>query len=152
MNSSNSIKFKYQCCICEKNYIRKSSLERHQILCEFLTKTKREKDILLEEEKDMPTYIELVGIVKELSIKYIGLQEKIENMEKWVDKKKKKINVIDWLTNNRIPPISFKEWIDGLSVLENDIEYLMQNNIFNTENHSIFNSNRAILLIINSLI
>ena len=128
----NSLKFKYQCCICDKNYIRKSSLERHQILCDYLIKSKREKDVLLEEANDIPTYLELVGIVKEISIKYASLQEKMENMEKWIEKKKKKINVIEWLTINRIPHFIFNEWNNQLIVTELEIEYLMENNIFQT--------------------
>jgi uncharacterized protein YlbG (UPF0298 family) len=131
-NIHNSIKINYKCRTCEKNYIRKSSLERHEILCDFLTKTKREKDVLFEEDKDIPTYLELVGIVKEISINYLNIKQKMENMEKWIDKKKKKINVIDWLNANRKPEIMFQKWIEEIPINESDIEYLMNNNIFQT--------------------
>jgi uncharacterized protein YlbG (UPF0298 family) len=128
----NNLKINYRCKTCEKKYIRKSSLERHEILCDFLTKTKREKNIIFEEDKDIPTYLELVGIVKEISINYLNIKKKMENMEKWIDTKKKKINVIEWLNNNRNPNIIFQRWIEDLPIVLSDIEYLINNNIFQT--------------------
>jgi len=130
------IKFQYkiQCSICEKKYTRKSSLERHQILCEFLLKSKREKLINNEETIDVPTYSELVLIVQELALKNTKLLEKMEKIEKWIDNKKKKINIIDWLENNRIPDITFEQRIINLNlnIDDSDIEYLKENTIFQT--------------------
>jgi hypothetical protein len=124
--------YKIQCSICDKKYTRKSSLQRHQILCEFLLNNDREKKIISEEDSDLPTYPQLFKIVQELSVKYINLQKKMDNIEKWIDKKKKKLNVQDWLNVNRIPTHSFLSWIHQLKIEENDIEYLQQNTIFQT--------------------
>jgi hypothetical protein len=130
--SNNNIK--YSCSICDKKYTRKSSLDKHNILCEFLLKSKREKIIDNEEAPDIPTYTELVNIVQELSLNYNYLKEKMKKMEKWIDKKKKKINVIDWLQSNRKPQLTFDIWINNLNIKNQEIEYLMENNIFQTIN------------------
>lgn len=124
--------YKIQCSICDKKYTRKSSLQRHQILCEFLLNNDREKKILLEEDSDLPSYPQLFKIVQELSVKYINLQKKMDNIEKWIDKKKKKLNVKDWLNLNKIPNHSFLSWINQIQIEESDIEYLQQNTIFQT--------------------
>jgi hypothetical protein len=126
------IKYKYCCQTCEKTYIRKESLEKHKILCNYLTKTKREKLINNEESSDIPSYIDLVQIIQELALKYDKLQDKMINMEKWIEKKKKKIHVKEWLNKNRQPLITFTEWTINLSVNIKDIEYLIENTIFQT--------------------
>ena len=124
------IKYKYSCQTCEKKYTRKNSLDKHKILCDYLTKSKRERIIINEESADIPSYINLVEIIQELSLKYDKLQDKMINMEKWINKKKKKINVKEWLNKNRQPLISFTEWITNISLNIIDIEYLIENTIF----------------------
>jgi len=126
---------KIKCSTCDKFYLRKSSLEKHKILCEYLNKTKREKFINEEESKDIPTYNDLVNIVQELSIKYVNMMEKMERFEKWIDKKKKKINIIDWLNKNQIPNKNFDQWIYDLKFNSLDIEFLHDNSIFQLFNN-----------------
>jgi hypothetical protein len=126
------MEIKYGCETCGKKYLRKSSLEKHIILCEFLSKTKREKDILKEEENDLPSYLQLTYIVQELSLKYSKLEKQMEDMQKWIEKKKKKINVISWLNSNVEPPQTFTDWINELILKEEHFEFLMENNIIQT--------------------
>ena len=38
------------------------------------------------------------------------LEEKMTHMEKWIETKKKKVNVVQWLNQNVIPPIHFLEY------------------------------------------
>ena len=121
-----------KCCSCNKKYIRKSSLEKHKILCDFIIKTQREKIIDNQESEDLPSFVQLVKIVQELSLKNAKLENKINQMEKWIDNKKKKINVIDWLKINRKPFNVFGQWINNITVSEENIEYLKDNTIFQT--------------------
>jgi len=119
-----------KCFNCEKKYIRKSSLEKHKILCDFVLKTQREKIIDNQESEDLPTFLQLVKIVQELSLKNSKLENKINQMEKWIDNKKKKINVTDWLKTNRKPLKIFSQWINNIQIAEENIEYLKDNTIF----------------------
>jgi hypothetical protein len=124
---------KYCCNICKKNYTKKSSLDKHKILCDFKHKTEREREIEVEESSDIPNHYELVKIVQELMLKNIRLEEKMNEMQKWVDKKKKKINVISWLNTNINPTIGFKEWVaTSIEVNEEHVKYLMDNSLYQT--------------------
>ena len=97
------------CCEnCNKEYTRKYSLDKHKILCDFKIRTKRQDQIDNEELGDTPTHYQLVKIVQELTLKMTKMEEKMEQMQKWVDKTKKKINVLEWLnwTNIKIVRLS----------------------------------------------
>lgn len=124
---------KYTCALCQKQYTRKISLDKHKILCEFKLKTKTEHKIEEEEIGDTPNHEQLVKIVYELAFKYAQMEEKLENMQKWVDRKKKKINVIEWLNKNIKPTVGFLEWISTfINIKTAHFEYLMENNLFQT--------------------
>jgi hypothetical protein len=126
-------KYKYNCVICKKTYMKKSSLDKHKILCDFKIKSQREHKIEEEELDDIPNHLQLVKIVQELTIKCNRLEEKIEQMQNWVDRKKKKINIIEWLNNNIQGIINYNEWINtNISADASDFEYLMENNLLQT--------------------
>ena len=73
---------KYCCSVCKKNYTRKSSLDKHKILCDFKAKSKQEHQVDEEELGDTPTHEQLVKIVQELTFKYVKLEEKMEHLQK----------------------------------------------------------------------
>ena len=131
--TDNDIIAKYSCIVCKKEYSRKSSFEKHKILCDFKTKTKWEKAVEEEEADDIPTHLQLVKIVQELNLKIAKMEEQMEDMKKWVDKKKKKLNIIAWLNVNTNPTISFAEWINCHFVVNVEhFENLMENSLFHT--------------------
>lgn len=133
---------KYCCIACNKQYTRKSSLDKHKILCEFKMKTKREQQIDSEELGDVPTHFQLVQIVQELTLKLIKMEEKMEQMQKWVDKKKRKLNVVMWLNSTLTPSVGFLEWAHNLKIGPEHFEDLMENSIFHTLQH-VFEENLA---------
>lgn len=121
------------CVVCNKKYTKKSSLDKHKILCDFKTKTKRELKIEEEEQSDIPTYNQLVKIVQEMVLKMSKMEENMEDFKKWVDKKKRKLNVVGWLNENIIPTFGFLEWANvQLTVKEVHFENLMENSLFHT--------------------
>lgn len=124
---------KFCCAVCNKQYTRKSSLDKHSILCDFKMKTKREHQIDIDELGDVPTHFQLVKIVQELTLKFIKIEEKMEQMQRWVEKKKRKLNVVMWLNSNVNPTIGFLEWVNtALIVRAEHFENLMDNTIFQT--------------------
>lgn len=128
-------KIVHTCDTCDKKYTQKSSLQKHIVLCAFITKTKREKQIQNEEDTDIPTYFQLVHIVQELSIKYNKLENQLSEMQKWVEKKKKKINVVSWLNINMEPRIYFQDWIKTFVIKEQHFQFLMENTIVDCFQH-----------------
>lgn len=124
---------KYCCNICHKEYSRKNSLEKHKVLCEFKFKTQSEKQIEYEEAGDIPSHLQLVKIVQQLSIKITSLEEELNEAKKWMNKKKKKINVIGWLNDNICPTIGFLEWVNmELKVKPSHFDLLMEYSLFYT--------------------
>ena len=124
---------KYCCAVCKKQYTKKSSLEKHNILCDFKMKTKREIQIENEEFGDMPSYNQLVKIVQELTLKMIKMEEKMEKMEQFIGRKKRKLNIITWLDTNINPTIGFLEWVHtDLIIKVEHFEDLMENTLFHT--------------------
>ena len=107
------------CCeYCGKEYKRRLNLDKHFILCEIVFKAKK-KDRRIDKEteeinEEMPTQKQMYKMMLELALKYNKLEEKIELMSKWVDKTKKKINVLDWLnaSSNLKPELIFDNLAD----------------------------------------
>jgi hypothetical protein len=135
----NMIKQPAQCCIhCGKSYKKKTNLDKHIILCELLSKTK--KGILIEEDDDFISQRKMYNILLELGLKFNRLEEKVDELNKWVIKKKKKINVIDWLNANIIPDTKFETLIEKINITQDDVKYLFENSFADTLNQ-IFSKN-----------
>ena len=133
LNNSRTTQNRYHYCeYCNKQYTRKSSFNRHVILCEVMNQSKRIRECEEQEETDIPTIKQLYSIIQELAISQKKMEEKMEMMQKWVDKKKKKINVIDWLTDNTNPSNTFEDWVSKLDVVQEDITLLTDNTIVQT--------------------
>ena len=120
----------YCCDLCKKSYTRKASLDKHKLLCDFKSKSKLEHKVEEEELGDTPTYEQLVKIVQELAFKYVKMEEKMEQMQQWVNQKKQKIKVIDWLNENVVATIGFKEWTTTIAVAPHIALSLIDYNAF----------------------
>jgi hypothetical protein len=96
-------------------------------------KSARERQIEIEEAGDIPTHYELTKIVQELTLKLTKMEEKMEEMQKWVEKRKKKINVVLWLNTNSVPFVGFNEWVNNYITIKTDhLQDLMENTLFTT--------------------
>jgi hypothetical protein len=133
-NIPNKIKQSAQCCVhCGKGYKTRTNLEKHLVLCELLHKSKR-TSLNDDEEEEMPSQKKMFQMLLELGQKYSKLEEKMDEINKWVVKKKKKINVLDWLNVNMVPDLIFENLTDKIFIIESDIEFLLQNNFLDTIN------------------
>ena len=135
------------CCeYCGKGYKRRINLDKHSILCEIVYKAKKNNkraDKETEEiDAEMPSQKQMYQIIQELSLKYDKLEAKMELMSKWVDKTKKKINVLDWLnsSSNLKPDLIFDNLADNITILESDLDLLFNGNFDNILNE-IFTRN-----------
>ena len=73
------------------------------------------------------------------------MEEKLAYMQKWVEKQKKKINIINWLNENNIPTNTFKHLKEEFcnQVSQKHIEYLIQTNLITTI-QNIFENNELL--------
>jgi hypothetical protein len=120
----------YCCELCKKSYTRKSSLDKHKLLCDYKSKSKLDHKVEEEELGDTPTYEQMVKIVQELAFKYVKLEEKMEQMQVWINQKKQKIKVIDWLNEHVVATIGFKEWMTTITAAPQIALSLIDYNVF----------------------
>ena len=125
-------KSKHVCSYCLKEYSRKILYSRHIILCELNSKSKREKICEEEEHETIPSQREMYNILLELAKKNAVLEEKLTEMQKWVNVKKQKFNAVEWLFKNKNPKILFKDFIQRIKVEEEVVQILMEENMFKT--------------------
>lgn len=123
------------CVYCGKIYKTRKSLDNHVTVCEIIYKTKR-KTIIVEED-ELPSQKIMYKMILELTSKCIRLEEKVDELNKWVIRKKKKINILDWLNSNKVPYCDFKKFTDNIELIESDIDFLF-NNSFNETINEIF--------------
>jgi hypothetical protein len=130
----NNTKQSAQCCLhCGKGYKTRGNLEKHLILCELVHKSKK---IIMNEDEDieLPSQKKMFQMLLELGQKYNKLEEKVDEINKWVVKKKKKINVLEWLNTNFIPELLFENLSDKIPIIESDMEFLLENSFLDTIN------------------
>ena len=115
----NKIKQPAQCCVyCGKSYKKITNLNKHVVVCDLIQKSKRRAltgsglRIEDDEEEPLPSQRKMFEMLMELGQKYSRLEEKVDEINKWVVKKKKKINVLEWLNANITPTITFENIID----------------------------------------
>ena len=138
-NIPNRIKQPAKCCVyCGKSYIKKTSLDKHIVICELLNNSKHLT--VIENEDEVPSQKKIYQILLELGNKFNKLEEKVDDLNKWVVKRKKKINVIEWLNTNITPEIKFDSLIEKIIIIQDDVQYLFENSFADTLNQ-IFSRN-----------
>jgi uncharacterized protein YeeX (DUF496 family) len=131
----NRIKQPAQCCIhCGKSYKTRINLNKHLVICELLQKSKKKSNIVIEEDEPIPSQRKMFEMLIELGQKYSRLEEKVEELNKWVVKKKKKINILEWLNVNIKPNINFENIIDKIVVNQQDIKNLLEKSFYDVLN------------------
>jgi hypothetical protein len=138
----NMIKQPAQCCVhCGRSYKKRTNLDKHMLLCELLSKSKSKGKLIIEEDEiEVPSQKKMYEILLELGNKFNKLEEKVDELNQWVVKKKKKINVIEWLNNNITPTNLFDTLFETISMTSDDVKYLFENTYADTLNH-IFSRN-----------
>jgi hypothetical protein len=114
---------KNTCKSCGKVYTKKDSYDKHIILCQFLSLSQKEKEVVIQEMEDIPSYEDLVQIVQRLTIEHYQMKEQIKNLQKTLQqmnpnhKISSKISShltttdkLNWLQENIKPHLHFDEW------------------------------------------
>ena len=154
----NKIKQPSLCCInCGKGYKKRVNLDKHLVICELLQISKTRKNsksntntklLLLEEDEEepLPSQRKLFQMLIELGEKYTRLEEKLDELNKWVVRKKKKINVLEWLNANTRPNLVFENVIDTIIITEEDIKNLFEKSFYDVMNdifsRTIYNADK----------
>jgi hypothetical protein len=154
-NNNNKIKQSALCCIyCGKSYKTRKNLDKHIILCEICYKSKINKNKTTnnnnnnntsefqEEDIIIPSQKHMYQIVLELTLKCNRLEDKVNELTKFMTQKIKKIDVLQYLTSNLSiqPTIVFDNITEIIKVSELDVEYLFNNSYLETMNYILSRS------------
>jgi len=147
-NIPNKIKQPAQCCVyCGKSFIKRVTLDKHYIMCELIQRSKKKSNIVIEDDEPLPSQRKMFEMLIELGKKYSILEEKVEEINKWVVKKKKKINMLEWLNTNIKPNINFNDILDKIIMNESDVKNIFINSFYDVINdvfsRSIYNFNET---------
>jgi len=129
----------YSCTWCGKCYKTKINMEKHVTLCELIYKSNKKRANKNNDDyddicDDLPCPKKMYQMLLELGYKYSKLEEKMDEVNKFVVKKKKKINVLEWLNSNVVPSLVFENLIDKIKIIDSDIDFLLENNFLDTIN------------------
>ena len=138
------------CEFCGKCYKTIVNLNKHILLCEVvnrsLNKTTNKSNSINNANpinENLPSQETMYKIIESLAMKYNKLEEKMEQLQKWVDKKKKKINIIEWLNeNDKIKPVyNFDSINDKINIIitQKTIDFLFTNSFYDTVNEILTN-------------
>jgi hypothetical protein len=111
---------------------RKSAFDRHIIVCEIVHKPKWQRKCEEEESSDIPCVEKLYMIIQEMAYKQQKMEEKMDELQQIINKKKKKLNIMKWLNLNLRPNKLFDDCIKAFVVTEDDIQILMQDTFAQT--------------------
>ena len=130
---NNRIKIVGNCCVhCGKTYKKQKNLDDHIIFCDLIHNSKKEED-----EVVIPSAKSMYKMLIELGKKYTILEEKIFEMTKGIDIKKKKINVLEWLHENVQPKIVFENISYLIKMNDSDAELFLDHSFYDVL-HGIF--------------
>jgi hypothetical protein len=130
------------CEFCGKCYKTIVNLNKHILLCEVVNRCVNKPGIIDKSiNENLPSQETMYKIIESLAIKYNKLEEKMEQLQKWVDKKKKKINIIEWLNeNDKIKPsYTFNSIFDKLNITQTTVDFLFSNSFYDTVNEILSN-------------
>jgi hypothetical protein len=121
------------CCVnCGKGYKTRCGLDKHLILCELVHKIKSGAKVTEEVEVEIPTPKIMYQMIIQLAEKYQRLEEKTTEMNKWVVKKKKKMDVVAWLNDSVKPDYEFEGIADRVIIDDSDVEFMLDNTLHET--------------------
>jgi uncharacterized Zn-finger protein len=117
----------FGCNYCGKNYKTRNYLNKHKVLCETLSRAKKKTTTPEFTDIDpLPSQTQMYKIILDLSLKCNRLEEKVNDMQIWMDKKKKKINIIDWLKNYKhLPSQTFLHFQDKIEIIVEEVELIL---------------------------
>jgi hypothetical protein len=89
-----------------------------------VSKSKRERSLETEERADTPTVRELYIIIMELATKYNNLEQKMNEMTKWVAKKKQTMKITEWMNSTFTDTLEYYDWLAQIKLNRVYLEYI----------------------------
>ena len=116
---------KYRCGTCTRNFNRKTYYEKHILACEHMGKGKFIQEAEAQEDADIPSQKQLYQMVLSLAEKCEKMEHEMATLRKYVEKTKKKINILEWLRDNSDETVNYNDWVESFEVTDSQL-----NNMF----------------------
>jgi hypothetical protein len=110
---------KLKCGICGKEYMNDNLYDKHKLICSISHDQHNEDKIGLKNLSKIVCYLVKANM---------KLEEEVSELKKWVQTKKKKFAVIEWLNENYVPKINFETWVDTIKITRDHLTYVFKNN------------------------
>ena len=114
------------CSACSKEFKTKINFDKHTVLCDFKQKSIKQQELDIEFDKELPNQQTMYKLLLDLGVKYNKLEDKYNEINKFVSNKKRKVDIVQWLNTNKIPTTTFVRLIDCVTITTADIELLTQ--------------------------
>lgn len=113
----------YICEYCSKRYVRKGPYQHHILICKLSKKDSKEYTENLERTtmQKIPSQKELYKIVIDLNNKYERLEREYHELKRYVNNKRRQIDIIEWLNQNCLLEMSFSDIFMNIELDKNDI-------------------------------
>lgn len=111
-----ALRIPFQCGLCHREYKLKICYDKHIVICDALSKsTYMRKKELEQNTSTIPSTRDLYALVLHLVAKNDQLEKRVDEMSKWVDTKKRKLHITEWL-NEKYPKdkinMPFESWLE----------------------------------------
>ena len=129
MNKYTEVPVVANCAHCGKGYKTKACHDKHAVICKII----HSPTTTINEDTDfIPSPKLMYKLIVDLTQKYSRLETKMNEMHKWNSQQKRRFDVVDWLSKNVAPEYAFDELVDLVTINQDDILFMFNNNIYNT--------------------
>ena len=141
-----------KCQVCNKKYYRESAYNKHKLLCievvnnetpllndlndlNDLNELNELNELKLENKLEKRCSKNLEKIIIELIKSNNQLKKDVNELKKWAQVKKRKINILDWLndslskTEEYLPIENYTEYISNIVITRKDLEYVFNSDL-----------------------
>jgi hypothetical protein len=119
-------KIYHMCPHCGRQYQKKGYYNRHIITCELLSKSVRERNKDIEDINETPSLHDVYLMVLELGKQYSSIEKKLDNVNKYIESKKKRLNIIDWLNTDHILDTDYHVWKNSIEIDQKHLELVLK--------------------------
>ena len=119
----------YNCIYCNKSYKIKQNHDRHYLVCDLLYKTVRER--ANEERGTLPSPQVMYNALIDLTGKYSLLEKKVDELMKWTESRKRKLNILDWLNEKYPSGMEFSKWLCNVQVERKHLDIVFKSDYIN---------------------
>lgn len=129
---------KHHCPFCNRQFHYKNMCEQHTVTCEFLFKSRRDKDRENDAYENLPNPQEMFKLVQHLALQVAKQQKEINHLKNATITKKRKV-IMDWLLGPSAPKpiLTFNEWVKTVLVSFDDLDKVFHGDLAEGMKHCL---------------